>query len=719
MQLKTIRKPAEKTVITQRALELTTTKILLASAVLLAGAASVGASAEVDNRRNGIEQVTVVGKQLSERTTNVGKLSAQLTEIPFSVSVITQDFFTATGVKTVQDALQYSAGVNGGPYGIDTRGDWATIRGVSPAEYKDGLKTLFGSYNNTRTDPYTLERVEILKGPASVGYGQSGTGGVINYVSKRPQAEAGGEVWAQSGTFDRQQLAVDMTGPLDTDGEWLYRVVALKREAGTQTDYVSDDSLVLAPSLSWRPSENTDITLLLNRQENSAGTSTQFLPWYGTQLANPNGEIDQSLFASEPEWDRYDSEQTAATLSFTHQLTEVLSLAGNLRHSTSEVDYRTMWPAFTAYPGSLYLRLMADGRTVMRTALASKRSADALSYDVRLNADFSTGTVEHQLVLGYDVQDVTTDNDYVYLSGGPLDLFDPEYGQSPIGDYEIEEKASTTLQQQGVYLMDQIKFDHWVISTGLRRDEVQNSVEGQSNSEDSSATTAQLGVLYAFESGVSPYVSYTESFEPVSGVNKSGERFKPTEGEQIEAGVKYQPAGSNLLFTAAIYEIEERNRLVTDPSDPTNQIQAAGAKISGVELEMQATWAQVDLIASYTKVDAKYQQLGLETTHVEAVPEELLSAWATYRFTDDLFGLRVGLGARHVGKTWNGSDNEALSTDSYTLVDGMVGYEVNDWFLSLNGRNLADKQHITSCLNRGDCFVGEARTLTADVRYSF
>jgi len=698
---------------------LTASKALLASAVLLVNVASVQANAEAAGGSNAIEQLTVVGKQLSERTTDVGKLSAQLTEIPFSVSVLTQDFFTAMGVKTVQDSLQYSAGVNGGPYGIDTRGDWATIRGVSPAEYKDGLKTLFGSYNNTRTDPYSLERVEILKGPASVGYGQSGTGGVINYVSKRPQAEAGGEVWAQAGTFDRQQLAMDVTGPLDADGEWLYRVMALKRDAGAQTDYVSDDSLVLAPSLSWRPSEATDITLLLNRQENSAGTSTQFLPWNGTQLANPNGEIDQSVFVSEPDWDRYDSEQTAVTLSFTHQLTEVLSLAGNARHSSSEVDYRTMWPSFKAYSGSPYPRLMADGRTVDRTVLASERSADALSYDLRLNADFAMGAFEHQMVLGYDVQDVTTDNDYVYLSGTALDLFDPVYGQSPVGEYEVDEKASSTLQQQGIYLMDQIKFDHWIVSTGLRRDEVQNSVEGQVGSEDSSATTAQLGVLYAFESGFSPYVSYSESFNPISGVNKNGQRYKPSEGEQIEVGLKYQPVGSNLLITAAAYEIEESNRLVTDPTDPTNQVQAAGAKISGFELEMQATWEQLDLIASYTKIDAKYQQFGQDTANIEVVPEEQASVWASYRFAENFYGLRVGLGARYVGQTWDGSDSDVLKTDSYALVDGMVGYEMADWFFSLNGRNLSGKRHITSCLSRGDCFVGEARTLTADVRYNF
>jgi len=226
-------------------------------------------------------------------------------------------------------------------------------------------------------------------------------------------------------------------------------------------------------------------------------------------------------------------------------------------------------------------------------------------------------------------------------------------------------------------------------------------------------------VLYAFESGFSPYVSYSESFNPISGVNKNGQRYKPSEGEQIEVGLKYQPVGSNLLITAAAYEIEESNRLVTDPTDPTNQVQAAGAKISGFELEMQATWEQLDLIASYTKIDAKYQQFGQDTANIEVVPEEQASVWASYRFAENFYGLRVGLGARYVGQTWDGSDSDVLKTDSYALVDGMVGYEMADWFFSLNGRNLSGKRHITSCLSRGDCFVGEARTLTADVHYNF
>lgn len=279
-----------------------------------------------------VEQVLVVGKDLAQRSTNVGKLEVPLVETPFSVSILTEDFFTATGVKTLQDALQYSAGVNGGTYGIDSRGDWSTIRGTAPVQYIDGLKSLFGSYNNTRAVPYTLERVEILKGPSSVLYGQGSLGGVINLSSKLPQQEFAAQVWAQYGTFERKQLAADITGALDTEGKFLYRMVALGRDSETQTDYVNDDSQVFAPSFTWNLSERTNITLLANIQEDKTGTGTQFLPWQGTILDGKFGDLDPGVFLSEPGWDKYNSEQQAYTLIASHQFTPSWSLHARASH---------------------------------------------------------------------------------------------------------------------------------------------------------------------------------------------------------------------------------------------------------------------------------------------------------------------------------------------------------------------------------------------------
>jgi iron complex outermembrane receptor protein len=573
-------------------------------------------------------------------------------------------------------------------------------------------------------------------------------------VSKRPQEEFSGEVWAQVGNFDRKQLAVDVTGPIDEDGKWLYRLVALKRDAESQTEHVDDNSLVIMPSLTWRPTDQTSITVMVNEQKNETGTSTQFLPLSGTVLDNPNGDIDLDVFLSEPDFDKYDSEQTAYTVSFDHEFNDALSLHGSYRKSKSDVEYRTMYPMFLGsyqsliYGDDTYPRLMADGRSALRTVFASDRSADLEVYDLRLNASFDTGAFEHSAVLGYDVQDITTDNDFAYLNNpsdlaaiyfstfdinqvlaaivpNVIDVYNPQYGQlsasaqAAVNALTPADNPSTSLKQEGYYFLDQIRYGNWIASAGIRRDKVKNSTRGDDNKDRDEATTKQFGLMYQFESGVSPYFSYTESFEPVTGSDLYGNRFNPTEGEQTEWGIKYQPEGTNLLVTAAYYEIEESNRLMTDPNDPNNRVQTAGGEIRGYELEVQGTWSQIDLIASYTKVDAKLQENGQDTVNISAVPEEQASAWVTYRFADQLAGLRIGLGARYTGTTYDGTDNDLLETDSYTLVDGMIGYELENWFISLNGRNLTDKEHLSSCLGRGDCFAGEARTVTADIRYKF
>ncbi|KKL74291.1 hypothetical protein LCGC14_2066330, partial [marine sediment metagenome] len=190
-------------------------------------------------------------------------------DTPFSISIIDRDFMNDTGAKTIQDALLYSSGVYSGAYGVDTRGDFANIRGIDPSLYLDGLRQVYGSYNSVRTNIYALESIEVLKGPSSVLYGQGELGGIVNSVSKLPKDEQQGEIWAQYGSFNRKQVAFDITGAATEDGTLLYRVVGLQRDSETQVDHVDDDGFLIAPSLTWKPTEDTDFTLLFNRQRNT------------------------------------------------------------------------------------------------------------------------------------------------------------------------------------------------------------------------------------------------------------------------------------------------------------------------------------------------------------------------------------------------------------------------------------------------------------------
>ncbi|HAV43953.1 MAG TPA: TonB-dependent siderophore receptor, partial [Halomonas sp.] len=207
------------------------------------------------------------------------------------------------------DALLYTPGVYAGNFGFDTRGDSAKVRGLDAGRYLDGLRQVYGSYNTVRTNVYALESVEVLRGPSSMLYGQADLGGIINGVSKLPQEERSGEVWAQYGSYDRKQLALDVTGAADEEGEFLYRLVALTRDSDTQVDHVEDDGYLFAPSFTWRPSDATNITLLLNRQENKGQVSAQFLPQAGTLESGSLGFIGSERFVGEPGWDRYDREK--------------------------------------------------------------------------------------------------------------------------------------------------------------------------------------------------------------------------------------------------------------------------------------------------------------------------------------------------------------------------------------------------------------------------
>lgn len=668
-----------------------------------------------------VEQVLVVGKDLAQRTTSVGKLDVPLVETPFSVSILTEDFFTATGVKTLQDALQYSAGVNGGTYGIDSRGDWSTIRGTAPVQYIDGLKSLFGSYNNTRAVPYTLERVEILKGPSSVLYGQGSLGGVINLSSKLPQQEFAAQVWAQYGTFERKQLAADITGALDSEGKFLYRLIVLGRDSESQTDYVSDDSQVFAPSFTWHASDATDITLLANIQQDKTGTGTQFLPWQGTILDGKFGDLDPGVFLSEPGWDKYHSDQQAYTLLANHRLTPNWSIHARARRTDSSADYYSMWGNFT---GSGLNRIEADGRTIKRTAYISAAGAGAMVYDISSKLDFNTGIIEHKLIAGVDVQDVKTDNNSVSRpgAGGTLDIYNPVYGFRPTNLVPADNPYSE-IKQEGVYIQDHMSIHNLIVTAALRTDQVKSTTENKATANyDSDADTGRIGVMYQFENGIRPYASYTESFEPLAGFNVYDEPLRPKTGEQTEVGIKYQPDNSNLLFTAATYEINEEGRTVTVTdvaTGKTGSAQIGEATITGVELELQATWDQIDVIASYSTTETEAANTQNKTYRIAAIPEDMASLWGTYRFAGDWQGLRVGVGVRDIGRSWDGLDNKAISISGYTLYDAMLGYEMENWFFSVNARNLEDKTHYTSCLARGDCFAGERRTITADLRYNF
>lgn len=661
---------------------------------------------------------------VAQRALSATKTDTLLIETPQAISVVTRDQMEAQGVSTLRETTRYTAGVVSNYF--DSRVDSFKARGGDVSQYQDGMLRTYGTYNSIKVEPYTLERVEFLRGPSSVLYGQGSVGGVLNLSSKRPLAESQREAQLQLGSHGRKQLASDMTGPLDAQGQWLYRLVAVGRDSDAQVDHVKDDRVVVAPSLTYRPNADTSLTLQALYQKDKSGSLIGFFPWQGTRLASPYGQIPSSTFISEPGWDRYDSESKSLGYLFSHRLNESWTLRQNLRRAVTDVDYRTIYTSFAADPATgrpARPVFEADGRSLRRDAVWQRNGGRMLLVDTQLEGKLATGAVEHTLLAGMDWQRNSTSQSSWSGAAPAIDIYAPVYGNfTPPSASKLQRRPNVSQRQLGFYLQDQLRWGAWTATVGLRHDSATTDTEGKpSAAADDSAWSKRLGLSYQAGAGWAPYLSYAESFQPLGGVNFYGSPYQPQRGKQWEAGVKWIPEGKGISGYAALYHLREQNRKTSDPGNPLNSLQLGEVTMQGFEAELTASLAQHwDWILGYAYVDAKISRSnsGDQGQRVASVPRHTASSWLMHRFAaQGRGGWSVGAGLRYTGSQWSGTS--AISTSSVLLADAMLAYDAGDWRIALNASNLTDKVVLTQCLARGDCFYGERRNvlLTATYRY--
>lgn len=643
------------------------------------------------------------------RAATVGKSSVSIQDTPFSMNVIDVEQAKEAGAKNVQDALLYSAGVFAGQYGFDTRGDWAAVRGLSPSTYIDGLRSLYGFYNNVRPEIYTLDRIEVLKGPSSVLYGQAELGGIVNAVSKLPQKTAAREIEVQVGSHNRKQIATDLTGPLDQDGNWLYRIVALKRDSDTQVDYVNDDAMVIMPSLTWKPTRDTSLTLLYLHQQNDSKVSAQFLPSKGTIDPAPLGRIPSNRFVGEPGWDRYDTKKNEISLFLDQRLSSDWKLAASIRKTHSSSVTREHWTDIGAP--------LDDAGNTTRTIYTSDRKTDVLASDVRLEGVVKLGPTRHTVAVGIDYQNAFWEeyNSSYAPGASPFNVYNPVYGFVNTAVLSYADGDDNKIIQTGLYVMDHMEWGPWVVSGALRKDRAKNTtlaVTGPDTESRESETTGRLGLMYRFDNGISPYVSKSTAFVPNLGSDNiagSGS-LKPTTGEQTEAGVKYLSSSGKTSAAFAWFDIEEKNRIANGTTP--GGVEQIGSKIHGWELEMRHRMGQIELLGNYTRLNAKNDATG---DRLASVPKESASAWAQYLFAS---GWRTGFGARYTGAVYGGGGGPKIS--SVKLYDAMLGYTTGPWDFILSAQNLTDKEYVSWCRGPGlDCGYGEGRNVMLTANYKF
>jgi iron complex outermembrane receptor protein len=280
--------------------------------------------------------VTVTANEgfVAHDTQTATKTKTPLIETPQSISVITLDELTQRNVQSVTEALSYTPGVHAEAYGSDSRYDWITIRGFNAGTFgmfRDGLRWQSGQISG-RTEPYGLEELDVLKGPASVLYGQGEPGGIINMVSKRPLSTPLHQLELDGGSYTRRQVKMDMSGPLDTHARLLYRVTSLIRNSDTQVDFVPDYRRYVAPAFTWLPDSKTSLTLLGEYQHDKTDWG-QCLPAYGTLLPNPNGRVPVNRYTGEPGYNYFRRKQYHVGWQFERHLSKIWTVRQNSRYS--------------------------------------------------------------------------------------------------------------------------------------------------------------------------------------------------------------------------------------------------------------------------------------------------------------------------------------------------------------------------------------------------
>lgn len=640
------------------------------------------------------------------------KVEAPLVETPRPASVVEREELDERNVQSLDETFRYRAGVLSGMYGADNDTDWFKVRGFDQSTYQDGLRIYREGYYQWLPEPYGIERVELLKGPASILYGEAPPGGVINVISKRPTDEPQGQIQVQAGNREHRQVAFDNSGELADDAR--YRIVSLYKYREGDINKTENERYYVAPSFEFDIGEKTLLTILASFQKDDAIPTNSFKTKYGTVEDTPYGKIAPKTNLGEPGYDQNNREQAAIGYELRHEFNETWTFEQKARYNRLDLDLRSSYAFF-----------MVDGRHVDRGIVYRNGCTRSWAIDNHLIGNFYTDRTENTLLIGVDYQNLGTNgkelplmNEYPF--GQPLDVFDPVYGNYAPVDPSLLITRDIDKQQTGVYLQDQLRIDdRWILLGSVRYDhsktdnlDVTNDELKQANDDE---VTWSGGMMYLAENGISPYLSYSESFEPQTQTDEDGRLYDPITGKQYEAGVKYAPRGLDGYVTAAVFDITQKNSLVTPPSGGI-QVQAGEQQSRGFELEGIAYLTpQLQMTAAYTYTDSETKDKANETeSRVPLIPRHMASAWLDYAFESLAPGLKIGGGARYVGESKDG----ATVVDSYTVFDFMAGYDINEhWSTQLNVNNVTDKEYIASC--NFWCYYGESRSIIGSISYNW
>jgi iron complex outermembrane receptor protein len=640
---------------------------------------------------------------VATETTGVGKLPTDILVAPAAVSVITSKEMQERRTTSIVEAVRYSAGVNTGYYGGDDRYDYINIRGFEPYTYRDGL-AIGRTFGGTKEEPYAFERIEVLKGTSSAGFGAAEPGGSVNYVTKLPKTERFGEAYVTGGSYSHKEAGLDFGDNITDDDTLSYRLTTKMQNADAEYDYSRDNEKFVMGGLTWRPTDMTSLSFVFDH------LSREGVPGSGGQ---PLGsDFDRSDFFGEPDYYFMNTNRNTYNLKFDHDFGNGLSFGSTARYSKGRNNF-----------GSAYLsNTRTDGSNIAdRYYFGSDTTTEQFIIDANLVYETSFDNVESRTLGGVEYNHFESENYGLYdPSAPPINWLNPVYSGGPAStapSYGTRDNQKT----KAIYLQQDFTFDdRLTVSLGARNDWFnlsETDLFGAGTTSDSSSKfTKRIGVSYKVTDELAPYASYAESAAP------PGVGTDPTTGKQYELGIKYRPDAFPALFTASIYDLTKGNITVYDgvtylPST-VNKV-----RHRGIELEAKAEVTKdINLIAAYNYVDSKVEDPGQsdDGNRLMRVPKHIASLWGTYKLEGE--GMRgdmtFGVGARYIDSYYFNLTNTGKS-DSAVVFDAAFTYNIQkNTSFQLNVNNVFDEKHITN-EDSGGVYYNQGRTIYATLRQTW
>ncbi|EML2063725.1 TonB-dependent siderophore receptor [Enterobacter asburiae] len=663
------------------------------------------------------------GSALPAWTNSATKSAVVESKTPQVITTLSAPEIEKRHANSVNEILRYAPGVSTEVRGNTSYMSEYKIRGFTvDQEFYNGLQLPYNVTGNTkaRIDPLLIDSVDILKGPSSVLYGGGSPGGLVNIQSKKPQREARTEIGVNTGNRNLKEGYLDSTGQI-ADSDWNYRLLGKATENDDQPHTTRYENYLVAPSVTWQPDSKTRLTLDALAQNTPSLTPSNPLP-----LAYLRSKYAGKRDYAGDEWNGFKQRQWMLGYSFEHEFDSGWGFNQKARYFDVDTHQRSVYATGT---GSEVYQLN-------RFAYTTDEDLKSFNIDNQVTKTVALGDWQHHLLAGFDYQKLNSHFHYRYASATPgIDMRNPDYSQiveSALGLYTAQ-KNRLSYQQNGYYLQDQVEWGGLNLLGSLRYDDYRSVTTNYLQNGDKAwvsqdRVTKRLGALYAFDNGLSPFISYSEGFAPVSPQGTLvAKDVKPTTSKQVEGGVKYLLADYATTFTASVFNIRQKNVVTSDPGflnyRQTGEVESKGAELSAISRPTD----NLTLIANYAYThaintqDDKYK--GKRPTQV---PENAFNLWGDYTFENTpLKGLMLGAGARYTGPMEISPANDAGKLGGTTQYDLAASYRMGEILPSLAGltlkasaQNITNKESLT-CYDATNCWIGRDRTYQLGASYSF